>query len=170
MKKILPILLIVVVLVAGGGYLWWQRGEGTSETGQEESSQEESFVGTLKDALVRGGSLKCTWEVDENSFGTSYLKNEKVYAEVTSAGTSGYMILSDNCIWTWSKDSSQGFRMCFEPTGDEVMPDLEETSYGSTTPPSGVSYSCVPTVVSDAKFSPPASVTFSSIEDLMQGY
>jgi uncharacterized protein YxeA len=179
MKKALPIIVLIVILAGGGIFvgsrlLSQDKGEVVTqeqekqeaEVPQEEDEEEgESFVGELKDALSLGKSMECTWRKDDNNFGTAYIKNEKVYTEVTAEGEEMYAIVADYCTYWWEKDKTEGYKICVEPSGEEeVEPATEAFSW--ETPE--ISYSCKPTVISDAKFNPPSSIQFTDLLESMQ--
>lgn len=166
MKKNLVIVVIVIIVLVIGAWWFFGRGGGTStsdETGQETSvSEGESFTGKLKDILSLGQAMKCTWEQAGDSSGTAYLKNKQYYAEVTDSGKTGYIIIDkNNCLWTWEKGVNQGVKICYEPAASG-----EEGDYSSSYTQGGVpnvDYACLPTAVSDSKFSPPTNVNFMEL-------
>jgi len=109
--------------------------------------------------------MKCTWKKDENNFGTAYMKNNKIYTEVTQASKKMYSLVVDNCNYSWEEGKTDGFKVCFEPEeGEEEMPTPEEFTW--ETP--DIQYSCVKTVVSDSRFNPPANVNFMDLEQMMR--
>lgn len=173
MKKSLPLIIVLVVIVAGLGawnFIGKNRQSSTSEEGQpSQSSQEEttgeSFTGKIKDAFMRNVPLKCTYKMDENNSGVGYLKNQKYYGEITANGKLGYIILVDNCMWSWTKDETQGVKMCFEPEeGEDIWTDMEKEQQTA-----GYDYNCVPSIVNDAVFTPPSNINFMDIDQMMQG-
>lgn len=175
MKKALSILLLILMVVMLGGCKLLQKKEAPAEGGvspqQEESTtqeksegKEESYSGTFKKMWALGIPLKCTVKKDDFS-STGYIKGKNYYAEVSQGGREGYLIMKDNCLWTWNKNEPQGFKMCFEPQEGEEdsWMDMEGA------PPSDVEYHCSPTLVTDAKFNPPGNVQFMTMEEMMQG-
>lgn len=108
MKKVLPVIIVVAVLVVGG-LLFVKKGKQPSvpgEVGPEAPfPKEQGFTGRLKDAIAQGVPMKCTWK--QNGFsGSGYVKGNKYYGEVAIEGKQGYIIMKDNCMWTWSKDEN----------------------------------------------------------------
>ena len=182
MKKNLPLIILGVVVIIGlviGG--WWFLGRGKqislptapSEVSEQAPAEEgKGFVGKLKDALILGQSMKCTWEKDENNFAISYIKDSKVRTEVTQAGEKAHSIMVDNCTYTWQEGETQGFKMCFEPEeGEEVEEGEEEamTPEEITAEMPDYEYNCEPAIVPDSMFNPPAEVNFMSMEQMMGG-
>ena len=171
---------MVVLGLAIGGWFLFGGGKGVKEVsapsgvGEEAAAPEEKgFTGKLKDALSLGQSMKCTWKQDESNYSTSYIKGDKVYTEGTYAGQKMYSIMADNCVYSWQEGQAEGFKICYEPGQMEEMRESatgEEGTvpgrYSGATP--DVDYSCVPAVVSDAKFNPPSNITFASLEENMK--
>lgn len=166
MNKALPIIIAIVAIVAVGFIAWNFLGKGEVsvpvpgvEVKKEAGEEGETFVGKLKDMVARGASLKCSYT--QNGFtGTSYIKNKKVYGEVTGENKTGYVIMIDKCMWSWSEGEAQGVKMCFE---EDVW---EEEEDGAA--PTEAEYSCIPAIVSDSKFNPPANVNFMEMGEMME--
>lgn len=170
MKKSLPIIIILAIIVAGlVGWKFWGKGKTALTPGETEQAQEqtqgESFTGKIKDAFMKNIPLKCTYKMSDDNFGVGYLKNKKYYGEVTANGKVGYVIMVDNCLWSWSKEQPQGIKTCFEPEeGQDIWTDFEESQQAAE-----VDYRCAPAVVADSLFNPPADVKFMDVDQLMQG-
>jgi len=170
MKKSLPIIIILVIIVAGlVGWKYLGKGKTALTSGGTEQVQEEtqgeSFTGKIKDAFMRNVPLKCTYQMDENNSGVGYLKNQKYYGEITSNGKITYVILADNCMWSWTKEETQGVKMCFEvEEGEDIWSDIEEGQQAA-----GYDYRCAPSLVNDAVFTPPSNIKFMDIDQMMQG-
>jgi len=164
MKKLLPIILIVVVL-AVAALFFLSRGKGgvslPGEIKKETGEAGETFTGKLKEAIARGIPMKCTYSQGGNT-GTSYIKGNKVYAEIASQGKEGYLIMVDKCMWTWNKGETQGFKMCFETN---VWEGEEEAGAAATE----AEYNCSPALVSDSQFNPPTNIKFMTTEEMMGG-
>lgn len=185
MKKNLPIIIVIGVAVLGalavGGWYFFLRGGQIpgmpSEGGQgilTPQEGQESFTGKLKDALTLGQSMKCTWNQDADNFGTAYIKDEKVRTDVTTDGKSAHSIMADNCTWVWEEGTTEGFKMCYEPTEMEEMEEVPEVVVGEEEIPEeysyqapDIDYTCQPAVVSDSMFNPPTGVNFISPQEMM---
>ncbi len=160
MKKLLPVVIIVAVLGVGAWFLLGRGGVSlTGEIAKEAGEAGESFTGKIKDVIARGVPMKCTYSQGDYS-GTTYIQGKKVYGEVTQAGKTGYLIMVDNCMWSW--ETNEGIKMCF----DEDIWEGDEEVAGAV--PVDAEYRCVPAVFGESKFTPPADVTFMDMEDLMQ--
>ncbi|HUS60220.1 MAG TPA: hypothetical protein VMX76_02445 [Nevskiaceae bacterium] len=175
MKKALPIIIVAIVVIGVGlgigGRKFFQKGELVpgGETGiQKAEIEEKSFTGKLKDALLKGQSMKCTWKKDDNNFATSYIKNQKIYTEMTQAGKKMYSIMVDDCTYSWEQGKTEGFKFCFEPEegGEEgVEEGAIPEGYSAQAP--DYDYQCVPTIVSDSKFEPPTNINFINPQEMM---
>jgi len=170
MKKSLPIIIILVIIVAAlAAWKFMGKGKTTSiKSGTEQAQEEtqgESFTSKIKDAFMRNVPLKCTYKVDDNNFGVGWLKNKKYYGEITANDKLGYIILVDNCLWSWEKDKAEGVKMCFEPKeGEDVWTDVEKAEKTGES-----NYTCAPAVVNDSVFTPPSSVKFTDFNEIMKG-
>lgn len=165
MKKALPLIIIGVVILGVGAWWFLGRGGGSlitlpGEVKKEAGEEGETFTGKMKDVIARGVPMKCTYSQGDYS-GTTYIKGKKVYGEVVREGKTGYLIMVDNCMWSW--EDNQGIKMCFD---EDIWETDEEEVTGTV--PIDAEYRCVPAVFSDSKFTPPSNVTFMSMEDLMQ--
>ena len=170
MKKSLPIIIILVIIVSAlAAWKFMGKKTGSSQGGIQQAGQEqtagESFTGKIKDAFMKNIPLKCTYKMSDNNFGVGYLKNKKYYGEITANGKLGYIILVDNCLWSWSKDETKGVKMCFEPKeGEDIWADFEKEQKTGE-----VNYNCAPSVVNDAVFTPPSNIQFTDFNEMMKG-
>jgi hypothetical protein len=171
MKKWFVVVALAVVL--SGCSLLPQKTQpaGESAGGQEEiSSSDEAFTGKLKAAVALGVPMKCSYKIDNDSYGTGYVKGRKYYGEMTNDGEEGRIIMVDECMWTWRPGDAQGVKMCFTPTeGEESIWDMETEDAPTAQGVSNVDYSCVPAIVADSKFNPPADISFMNVDQMMQG-
>ena len=177
MKKILPVIVIIIIILVIAGALVLGKNKpgstpgGTSQqttggTQGSSSQQDQSFTGKLKDALALGMAMKCEWKTDETNFGTTWVKNNNMYNEVSADGKIAYAIVKDNCLWSWGQQGDQGVTMCYEP--EEGSAGTTPNSSGQTQggPPPDIDYHCQPEVFSDTKFSPPGNITFMDMSKL----
>ena len=166
MKNIL--IIVAVVVLAGIG--WFYLKGGKTPTGQD------VFTGSLAAAGKLGVPMKCTYTVDEVQY-EGYVKGEMYRGQMLGDTGQVDIIIRDNCMYSWGQDG-QGTKFCSDPAEGSlfdqpepsVVPD-ETTDQGDYTAPD-VDYSCLPAVVADSMFEPPADVTFADfgamMEDLMQ--
>ena len=172
MKKFLPIIIVAVVVIGGAliAYLLLGKGglplpamPGGVEKKAGESSEE--FVGQIKEVVARGVPMKCTYTQD-NTTGTTYIKGKQMYGEIAQAGKTGYVIVKDNCMWSWNQSESQGVKMCFEEDFWE-MPE-ENVQEGQASVPTEAEYRCLPAMISDSQFNPPSGINFLDVGEIMQ--
>jgi len=176
-NKKLPIIIVVVIVVIGAGaYLYLGRsknsvpkGAVTVSTEGEETTVEESFTGTLKEAISLGVGMKCSYNVQGNEY-EGYIKGEQYRGTMmTAEGKSGTVIVKDDCMWTWSEGDTEGLMICDTETeeGEEAegFGGVWEESSGTA---GEVSYNCVPTAVSDSQFTPPANVNFLDPTEMVE--
>lgn len=120
----------------------------------------EVFTGSLKSAIEKGVPIKCTTPKNEAT-GTEviagFFKGHKYYGEVVTGEKHGYIIMVDNCIWSWEKDTKIGVKIC---SNTDNMWDFPEESTGI--------YSCSLAVFSDSIFTPPSDIQFMDIASQMQ--
>lgn len=167
MKKLLPVVLVVAV-VAVGAYFFLGKGK---TPGLTIPGKEEVFEGSLAVAVQKGVPLKCEWNQDNANYGTTWVKGQNVYAEVTTGGKMGYMVAKDNCAWTWDS-SKKGVKVCSEEVNyDELTnttPVTNETAEGSAG--SMPSYKCSPAVIQDSRFEVPSDVSITDMQEMMQQF
>lgn len=166
MKKLFILLicfvLFFIVVIAGGFFIFKKlffRKISLPKI-QDKITQEarQVFTGKLQDALSLGGSLKCTWKENEANSGFSFIKNKKIYTEVTQKGKKIFSILADNCIYSWEGEKTQGIKLCYPPQEEENEEEKSWEKYSGQV--SGIDYQCSPAIISDSQFSPPTSVVF----------
>ena len=155
MKKILPIIIVLVIAGIGGYFLLARK----SVPGTGPSSVSEVLEMGLEEAVKKGAPLKCEWKKDESNYGTSWIKGENVYSEVTSEGKTYYSIAKEKCIWFWGGPLPQGTKTCVEEVNYDTPPG-DPSAYQGEASDAGVKYSCGPDIFTDAKFSPPTDVNF----------
>jgi hypothetical protein len=179
-KSLFIVLLAVVVLT---GCLPKKDQSGKEETStqkqttQKESVKEESkegLSGTIKELIGLGKSLKCTWNKDENFNSVGYIKGNKYYGEIERLDgennkTTGFIIIKDECMWSWEKNKAEGIKMCFDTSEMEGTDDLSKSIWDMDSSVTGTEYKCVPAIVSDSKFDPPSDVNFMDMEEMMKG-
>ena len=170
MKKLLPVLLILAV-VGVGAFIFMNRG--TSDTSLDSSSPSSStsdsdtFSGTLADAVKLGVGMKCTYKVEGNEY-EGYIKGKNYRGKMkTAEGNVGEVIIKDNCMWTWTTNEAQGMKLCYEEFEAEAA-DLWEQPQGAVGP--DIAYTCLPTAVTDAKFTPPSNINFMDLDAMQEGF
>ncbi len=177
MNKVLLVIVLVVAVGGVGAWYFWARPaedavDVSDETTEEVVLQEdETFTDTLKNIVGLGRSLRCTWEVEDAS-GTTWVKDEQTYTEVSAAGRQGNIIVKDSCVWAWTEGEEQGIKLCYETTEDvytEGGEDAESEDFSQVSSfslPTDVEYNCRPATVSADRFNPPSNIEFMDMQDL----
>ncbi len=162
MKKLLPIILIIVVIaVLGvGSFVLLASGKITltkSNSDIPKTITSQIFSGTLKMAVEKGIALKCSYKLDENNFGTGYLKGKNYAGSVTTNGQEWKILIVENCMYTWNENAKQamGSKICFESTSEKSVWDQQGVNEGN--------YNCSPSVVSDEMFKLPTDIKFMNV-------
>jgi hypothetical protein len=165
MKRWLMILPLAVVLSGCGlGGNNQAAVDEATDTGEAQVQPGESFSGTLKAAALMGVPMKCTYTMPNGMEAEGTIKGKMYKGTMMAEGKTVTVIMKDTCMWTWEAGNTQGIQTCFDPgEADEAMWESEEAT------DENITYSCMPTLVSDADFEPPAGVSFLNINDMMGG-
>ena len=168
MKKLLPIILVLVAVGIGAYILM---GRGSSDTSIDvtspDSSTPDTFSGMLKDAVKLGVAMKCTYKVEGNEY-ESFIKGENYRGKIkTAEGKTGEIIIKDNCMWNWTEEEAQGIKICFEESDTETA-NVWEQPQGAAGP--DITYTCLPTTVTDATFTPPSDIDFMDLDAMQEGF
>ena len=179
-NKTLPIIIVIAVVVIGAGaYMLFGRSKSavptdsiTVSTETTDTSVSETFSGTLKEAISLGVGMKCTYNVGGYEY-EGYIKGENYRGKMmTAEGKTGTVIVKDDCMWTWEEGDTEGLKICYTETetveGEEVNGEGGVWDQPSAAG-SGVDYNCVPAAVSDAQFTPPATVNFLDPTEMIEG-
>ena len=140
-----------------------------TDTGVSVDTGDKAYTfSALKAAVDLGVPLKCSYQVDGNSY-EGYVKGKQWRGMMSMAdGKVGEVIVKDNCSWSWQQGDSQGSKYCFEPTepveGEETPGDVWEQTEDEENP---VEYHCEPALVTDDKFTPPANIQFADMNQVM---
>jgi len=118
------------------------------------------------EVIALGVPMKCTYS-QGNTAVTSYIKGKKVYSEVNQQGKEAFLIIKDNCMWSWSADESQGVKICSEEDFWETPKEYAQEGQASL--PTEAEYYCVPSIFTDARFDLPTNINFIDTEELIEG-
>jgi len=105
--------------------------------------------------------MECTYTMNGTKV-KSRIKGKNFSGEMETPEGLSYVIIKDNCMWTWQKDTKQGVKTCFKNE------DGSETSiwddFDKKTP--DAKYNCHPAVISENAFNIPSDVSFMNIDNL----
>ena len=165
MKKFLPVVLVVIVIGVAAFFLMNKGSNVTDVNETSTESEEETFSGSLMDAVKLGVAMKCTYEVEGSEY-VGYVKGNNYRGKMTTEGRTTEVIVKDNCMWSWSSDNAEGMKTCIEET--EVESE-EGTIWEQAGASNDVNYRCVPAAVTDAEFTPPTDIQFLDLDSMMEG-
>lgn len=168
MKKSLPVIIIAIVVILGGWYLYTKNKDSANtspssiSSGNKEDTQSgDTFVGSLKKAIERNIPMECSFEVNGNEY-KNYIKGKQLYGEVKTDNGNAYMLIHDECMWTWNKKTKQGIKTCFTNKDDgqgSVWDNYEKQAHNDQ-------YNCHPTTVNENLFKVPNDVKFMDIDSM----
>jgi len=133
---------------------------------------------SLKDALIQGKSLKCTFTTDQGTM-TSWIKGKKVRVEgamfETGSGGNGGMINDGTSVYIWNDQDNQGtkFEIATLPSpqadndqaqNSQQFKDVEKWADDAQ---SKYKMDCKEEVVNDSQFIPPANITFQDMSQII---
>ncbi len=135
---------------------------GTSPTNT--GASDNSFAGTLADAMKLGKTFKCTMEVQGNT-AEYYVKGNKFRSEATVQGVKAITIMDENkCLWIWQEGTTQGSKMCV--SGESTQSQTSAPAQAQTK--TDVKVSCNPAIVGDDMFTPQSNVKFTDLDEMMK--
>lgn len=158
-SKILVIIIVLAVFAVG---LFFVFGNKSPEDSSDETSIiSEVFTGSLKEAVSLGVPMKCKYTVAGVEYEGVVKGNQYKGSIVNPDGTSGTVIMKENCVYTWEEGQDQGIKVCYDIEEGDIW-DSEDTEAIHE------SYVCNPAAVSDAEFDLPADVSFLDMDSFMQ--
>lgn len=179
--KLTAWVIIGIIIVGGGWYAFSQQHilapmqeslEATSEEVVEQDETAGTFIGSLADLSMRGGSWQC--DVDTSAItgagamsaqGTVYVSGKKVRAdfaiEAPIVGTvHTYMIADGTDVYSWSSMMPSGIKAPMQqPEGAGDTPTQDE----QTGPYNSYAYDCMPAQVDASLFVIPSDITFQTV-------
>lgn len=160
MKKMIVLLLALSILILAACS---KPETGTTGGDKALSSGDESFAGSLADAMKLGKSFKCITTSNE---GTSevYVKGNKVRTESTVSPI--IAIMDENkCMWMWEKGQNQGTKLC-APEGQGKQEQIT-TPQAQGQVRTDIIIDCKATSVIDSMFAPPSNVQFTDLQEAL---
>jgi len=80
------------------------------------------------------------------------------------------VVMADNFMYTWEDGKTQGLKIAFNPEDFKAdAEDLKNAPEAEQVVLPDVNYKCLPSLVTNADFTPPQSVTFMDLDQLLQG-
>lgn len=171
-RKFSPKLIIaaVLILLLVGAVAVYLMG-GKDKMGKNGVMQDGNAFTSIRDALSKSISLECELTDSEGRNTKAYIKNGAVRADMTDPdpNKSGSIIMKDKKIYIWN--GSEGFVMDIPDESSATGESGSETTQGDQVLNDLENYkdNCKPAIVSDSLFTPPADVTFSDVQKMMEG-
>ncbi|KKQ95538.1 MAG: hypothetical protein UV74_C0001G0043 [Candidatus Woesebacteria bacterium GW2011_GWB1_43_14] len=158
-SKIIGVIVIVVVVALAGWFFLKGKGAGPLSTVTEGGySDSNPFTGTLKAAVALGIPMKCTYEEGGVEY-ESVIQGKRFKGSVATEGETSSIIMLDNCIYSWSKGTTDGIKMCFSEEDTDIW-DANNTESEAPTADLPDNLKCYPTTVGAGEFSLPSEVSF----------
>ncbi len=183
MNKIL-IGIVGVAVVAGGAYFFMSKNSVPAQDsaqvqdGANEAARDVAQTGvrSLKSIMAAGGAHVCTFTSEDpnaKNTGTVYVSGDSIRGEfesnVQGAGMmKSHMIQNAGHMYTWSDATPQGIKMPIPAGG--AQGDANASASGQMNFDAGVemAYDCKPWTPDNASFTPPSSVSFMDMSEMMQ--
>lgn len=175
---IIAAIIVLLVIVGAGAYLMFKNSSTSPQMDNSDKMMNEEGAmegkNSLKALLTSGQSQMCTFKdlVDDADYnGTVYVAGGKMRGDFTST-TNGqtymtHMIIKDNTMHSWTDGQATGFTMAFDVNA--AMNSQEDTKDAPKTVDIDkmIDYECSGWSVDESKFTPPASVKFQSMGEMM---
>jgi hypothetical protein len=165
-KKTLWMVIGAVVVI--GGIVMFSGGSG-APAGEEVGETADSSM--VAGAFTGSGSIKCDYSQDGGLVGTAYVKGGKVRIEGTVEGGTANVIYGNGKVYTWGESGGYEYGFVIDTPTAEA-----EISAGTQSLPSRAdienqfnngSARCENYNVADSFFTPPPSVKFQSMTELL---
>lgn len=161
----------------------------TADTAQQKVEEVKEggkkITGSMKDIMMMGGAMKCTWEDEGGTSGITYIDGEKVNSKIVNmpVGPNGelgdaYTISDGEWLYMWSSLSAQGTKMKMDAEMMEQK-DLPEVNVpedaempkdknDSLNMDAQYNYECDKWNADASMFTPPANITFADMNAMME--
>ena len=140
---------------------------GTKLPGQ--TGGDDLFSGSLQAAMELGVPMRCTYEVDGMEY-EGIVMGKKYAGKVKQQNRIQNVVMADNFMYTWEDGKTQGLKIAFNPEDFKAdAEDLKNAPEAEQVALPDVNYKCLPSLVTNADFTPPQSVTFMDLDQLLQG-
>lgn len=173
------VVAVLIILGAAGAFLYSQtrpsNDESNTTTATEVTKAPENSMAqsTIKEILSSGKSSKCTFTTGDGDAQTSGIiytsgQNARGDFETTADGkeTTTHMIRNGDTFYMWGDSVAMGIKMVMSV--DDLASRIEGSEeYGSFDPDQQMDINCVTWSEDATLFSPPTSVRFTSIGNMM---
>jgi hypothetical protein len=158
----------------------------TVDTAQQKVAEvkegSEKITGSIKDIMLMGGAVKCTWEDGESGMsGITYIDGEKMNSKTMNmpVGVNGeigeaYAISDGTWLYMWTSTSLQGTKMkmkkedLVKAAGNIQKENVGDANGGGAMDMNAkYNYDCEKWNADATLFVPPANVTFTDLSVMM---
>lgn len=185
MKNLL-IGLVVLAVIGVGGYLYLSSKGAVPKVPRAMMGSNTTGGGnvftSIKDALSKSISLKCTFKDEKGVETTTYIKNGAVRVMLNGTADEdapNNIVMKDKQMHMWSDKTKEGIILAFNDVDVSPYPTAGQGNKNPTDPKFGQQESilstiekykdaCKPEVVSDSMFTVPTDVKFQDMNALQQ--
>lgn len=136
--------------------------ESTTDEMVLDDAQEETFSGSLMEAIAQGVPMKCSYEAN-GVYYEGFVKGENYRGKVSQDDQTMEVIVTDGYSYIWQEGKTQGMKMAFDAEAVEETNDEDVSAFARP----DIEYRCSPAVVTDSKFSLPEDVSFLDLDQMM---
>ncbi|MCA9342925.1 hypothetical protein KC950_02860 [Candidatus Saccharibacteria bacterium] len=174
--------LVVIVVAVGGFFVINNLSDNESSDNSEVVSSESSEtteLASINSLLARGENAKCTYnytdDAGNNSQGTAYFTNNRMYGDFSVNQTDGTSLQSkvlrlDNTQYVWDSTTNEGYKI------DLSVIETQEGEYTESTEQNEAvdqdqefEFKCVSWDVDESLFQVPSGINFIDNSQLIQG-
>ncbi len=162
-----------IIILAIAGFLMFGNKDnvGKLENNEQNSQGTENQKSSLKNLMARSGSHMCTFnEATANSTnsGTVYISGGKMRGDFTSIAEGktmqSHMISMNQESYVWTDDMKQGFKMSLDQAAPTQGKQDQSVDINAE-----LNYKCESWSEDGSKFNLPQGVTFTSMQEMMNG-
>lgn len=176
---IIAAVVVLLIIVGAGAYVMFKNSSASPQMDNSDKMMKEEGAmegkNSLKALLTSGSSQMCTFKdlVDDADYdGTVYVSGGKMRGDFTST-TNGqtymtHMIIKDNTMHSWTDGQAMGYMMAFDVNAAmDSQKDNKDSAPKTVDIDKMIDYQCSGWSVDESKFTPPASVKFQSMGEMM---
>lgn len=174
---VIGVVALIVILLAFGGFMFLKNAakQALNSNGTPNVAEKKDGLSfsSLQDVFTNKSlSLTCKFTDPNGRKTTSYIKGGRVRADIvgTSTTDSGSVIVTESSMHFWNGAKGMTLRFTEEQRAKMMEGTDPQTSQGQAALADLEKYkeSCKTTVVSDSLFTPPTTVTFQDLSELMK--
>jgi hypothetical protein len=150
LKRVIPLIVIFALAFTVAVFTFLQKDKpAENNPSQSLDLTQANFLAQLETA----NNLRCTWKQDELNFIELSVSKKRLYAKGILDDYEVFLILKENCIWSWNNEDLEGSKKCFDDANSAA-------SSAGMDNISAKSYQCQEGIVSESLFTLPPQVVF----------